>query len=227
MQRSQLFAIWSAKPARDISWRTTGRPFAHARDMSHLYDAFLRYTVMPFFPVQSPRSHFFWNPMPHRSGLAYAVVVVIGFRDVVSQLSPSQRHSADDRRDDRLRNRALAFHLSGFGAPLRCCLPRVSRRRVDYSCGESVGHRSHGPFMRCLAISALSSVWAVIGSWKRPFSYDMDCGEMDRTKPSGEHAARGRRGHERGGRGAVSAPAYLHDRMLLRGHLSSLLDPSR
>jgi hypothetical protein len=63
------FAVWSAKPARDISWRTTGRPFADATDLSHLYDSFLRYTVLPFFPVKSPRSHFFWNPGFHRSGV--------------------------------------------------------------------------------------------------------------------------------------------------------------
>src|SRR6201996_2393639 len=71
------FAVWSAKPAKDISWRTTGRPFADAKDMSHLYEAFLRYTVLPFLPIKSPRSHFFWNPWIHGNLLRYSIPMLL------------------------------------------------------------------------------------------------------------------------------------------------------
>src|ERR1700761_6027557 len=61
-----LLAVWSARPAQDISWRTTGRPFKDAKSISHLYGAFLNYVILPFFPVKSPRSDFFWNPSLYR-----------------------------------------------------------------------------------------------------------------------------------------------------------------
>src|ERR1700742_359138 len=71
------FAVWSAMPAKDISWRTTGRPFKDAKDISHLYEAFLRYPVLPFLPVKSPRSHFFWNPSLHRDLTAYTLPMLL------------------------------------------------------------------------------------------------------------------------------------------------------
>ena len=45
--------------------------------MSHLYDAFLNYTILPFLPVKSPRSHFFWDPDLHLGNLVYTVPMLI------------------------------------------------------------------------------------------------------------------------------------------------------
>src|ERR1700744_3588862 len=71
------FAVWSAMPAKDISWRTTGRPFKDAKDISHLYQAFLRYTVLPFRQVNSPHSHFFWNPDVHGALLRFTFPMLV------------------------------------------------------------------------------------------------------------------------------------------------------
>src|SRR5215469_15198847 len=71
------FAVWSSKPASDISWRTTGRPFADAGNLSHLYEAFLKYTVVPFLPVRSPRSHLFWNPAFQRGDAVYTLPMLV------------------------------------------------------------------------------------------------------------------------------------------------------
>ncbi len=165
------FAMWSAKPAKDISWRTTGKPFAHATDMSYLYKAFLRYTVMPFFPVQSPRSHFFWNPSPHRAGLAYAVVVVAVF--AMLYLS--------------FRNRSGLLLMIGVtivcGTALAHFIYLGSERHfgvvfLAFLAGVWIIRAESPPesltwaVYALLGISALSSVWAVIGSWQRPFSND-------------------------------------------------------
>src|SRR5215472_13054343 len=72
-----LFAIWSAKPAADVSWRTTGRPFKDAKNLSHLYSALQNYTILPFLQVKSPRSHFFWNPSLHFGSLSYTIPTLI------------------------------------------------------------------------------------------------------------------------------------------------------
>ncbi len=85
-----LFAVWSAKPAADVSWRTTGRPFKDAKSLSHLYDAFLNYTILPFFPVKSPRSHFFWNPVLHYGSLTYTVLMLIHSRRAEHRLLAPQ-----------------------------------------------------------------------------------------------------------------------------------------
>ena len=165
------FAVWSAKPASDISWRTTGKPFAHATDMSHLYDAFLRYTVMPFFPVQSPRSHLFWNPTPHRAGLAYAGVVVVVL--AMLYLSFRYRHGlllmigVTIVAGTALSHFIYAGSERHYGVVFLAFLAGAWIVRA-----ESLSEHLAWPIYTLLAISALSSVWAVVGSWERPFSCD-------------------------------------------------------
>ena len=170
-----LVAIWSAKPAPDISWRTTGRPFKDAKDPSHLYEAFLRYTVYPFIPVKSPRSHFFWNPGPHGTGflngLLYAVPLVAilwllysafrGRRNILLMLGVTVvagtmlGHLIYPGSERHFGMVFLAF-LAGAWI-LRAGAPSELLPRSAYV---------------LLAVSSLASIWALIGSWKRPFSYD-------------------------------------------------------
>jgi hypothetical protein len=166
-----LFAIWTAKPAADVSWRTTGKPFAFVKDMGYLYEAFLHYTVLPFLPVKSPRSNFFWNPMLHRGSVAYSVPMLI----VLGMICFSFR-----------RHRSLLLMI-GFtivsGTALGYLIYPGSERHfgvvflVFLAAAWIVRAEAPAvllpiPVYILLTLSALSSVWAVIGSWKRPFSYN-------------------------------------------------------
>ncbi len=171
-----LFAIWSARPAKDISWRTTGRPFKDAKDLSHLYEAFLNYTILPFLPVKSPRSHFFWNPSLHRDLVQYTVPMLIfvlmlywpfrGRWNLLLMISAT----------------ILAGTLFGhliypgserhFGVVFLAFLAAAWIVR-----GENLTALWPWPIYVLLGLSALSSVWAVIGSWKRPFSYNKAAAE--------------------------------------------------
>jgi len=165
------FAIWTAKPAKDVSWRTTGRPFKDARSLSHLYNAFLRYTVLPFLPVKSPRSHFFWNPDIHGELLRFTfpMLIILGllwwiFRGRWNLLL-------------LLASTIVAGTLLGhliypgserhFGIVFLAFLAGLWIMRA-----ESPTPLLPWPAYALLAISAASSIWALIGSWKHPFSYD-------------------------------------------------------
>ena len=171
-----LFAVWSARPAADISWRTTGRPFKDAKSMSHLYDAFLNYTILPFFAVKSPRSHFFWNPELHLSSLAYTAPMLI----LLGMVYLSFR---------KRKNLLLLIGLTILaGTAFRHLIyPGYERHFGVVFLGFLAAAwmvRAEEPSALLpisvyilLAISALSGVWATIGSWKRPFSYNKAAAE--------------------------------------------------
>jgi hypothetical protein len=73
------FAIWSAKPTADISWRTTGRLFSFASSNTHLLAAANNYIVMPYMPARPFHQGFFWNPEAelHVNALSLAMVLVL------------------------------------------------------------------------------------------------------------------------------------------------------
>ncbi len=169
------FAIWSAKPAKDISWRTTGRPLKDAKNIGHLYNAFLRYTILPFFPVQSPRSHFFWNPNIHRSPAIYTFVSLIVLAMV---------YFAFRRRTSLLL--LIGVAIAGGTALEHLVYPGSERHFglvfLAFVAGVWILRASDASPLAwtiyvLLGISALSSVWAVIGSWKHPFSNDKRAAE--------------------------------------------------
>ena len=166
-----LFAIWTAKPAADVSWRTTGKPFAFVKDMNYLYETFLHYSVLSFLPVKSPRSNFFWNPMLHRGSVAYSIPMLIvlgaiyfsfrGHRGLLLMIAFTI-----------LAGTALGYLIypgseRHFGVVFLVFLAAAWIVRA-----EDPAILLPIPIYILLAISALSSVWAVIGSWKRPFSYN-------------------------------------------------------
>lgn len=164
-----LLAVWSARPAPDVSWRTTGRPFVYAANLSHLYGTFLRYTSEAFFSVKSPRSGYFWNPQLGSGGPAYSVLMLI----VLAALYLSLRRHRNLILlvavaiiggtafghliyQGSIRHYGITF-LAFFAALwiLRVLTPAKLFPAAAY-------------FL--LALSALSGVWAVIASWRHPFS---------------------------------------------------------
>jgi len=166
-----LFAVWSAKPAADVSWRTTGRPFKDAKSWSHLYKALQNYTILPFFSVQSPHSHFFWNPDLHLSRLAYTapmllilgmiyfsfrgrtnLLLMIGFMILAGTAFGHLIYAGYERHFGAVFLTFLAAAWIVRAAAPAALLP--------------------APVYILLVVSALSGVWATIGSWMHPFSYD-------------------------------------------------------
>ncbi len=171
-----LFAVWSARPAPDISWRTTGRPFKDVKDLSHLYEALLRYTVFPFFPVQSPRSHFFWNPLLHYGVRTYTIlmlvilgVLCVGFwrrKNLLMLIGVTILAGT------AFGHLVYAGSERQFGIVFLAFLAAAWIVRA-----EDTSVLLPIPVYVLLVISALSGVWATIGSWERPFSYDKAAGE--------------------------------------------------
>lgn len=170
-----LLAVWSARPAPDISWRTTGRPFKDAKSLSHLYDAFLYYVILPFVPVKSPRSHFFWNPDLRIDGghayiFAYTIITLILLGMMYISFR-SRRNlllliGSTILAGTAFRHLIYPGYERHFGIVFLAFLAAVWIVRA-----ESPSALLPIPVYVLLAISALSSVWAVIGSWKHPFSY--------------------------------------------------------
>ena len=166
-----VLAVWSAMPSADISWRTTGKPFKDAKDLSHLYGAFLNYMILPFVPVKSPRSHFFWNPTLHLNVYVYTIPMLIviwllfsAFRGECSVLL-------------MLAMTVLAGTMLGhfiypgserhFGIVFLAFLAGAWVQRA-----RAPSKLLPRPVYVLLAVSSLASVLALIGSWYRPFSYD-------------------------------------------------------
>ena len=171
-----LLAVWSAKPAKDVSWRTTGRPFKDAKSMSHLYDALQHYVILPFFPAKSPRSHFFWNPDLHLSSLAYTLpmLVILGlvywsFRRRTALLLMIGVAIVEGT---LFRHLIYPGYERHFGIVFLAYLAATWIVRA-----EDPSSLLPLPVYFFLAVSALSGVWATIGSWKHPFSYDKAAGE--------------------------------------------------
>jgi len=165
------FAVWSAKPAKDISWRTTGRPFAEAKNMTHLYESLLRYTVLPFLPVKSPRSDFFWNPWIHGNLVRYSIPMVIFL--ALLYWSFRGRWNLLLMLGATIVAGTLFAHLIYAGSERHFGIVFLVFIAAAWILrAESPSTLLPWPVYALLAISAASTIWVVIASWKHPFSYD-------------------------------------------------------
>jgi hypothetical protein len=165
------FAVWSAKPAKDVSWRTTGKPFENAKDMSHLALAFLRETILPFFPVKTPRSHFFWNPELHANPWWYAplMLVVLG----LLYWTFRRRWNLLLLLGSAIVGGTLLGHLVYLGSERHMGLTFMAFVGAIWILRASQPEQLlPWPVYVLLALSALSSLWVVVESWQRPFSYN-------------------------------------------------------
>jgi hypothetical protein len=165
------FAVWSAKPAKDISWRTTGRPFKNAGDMPHLALAFLRETLLPFFPAKSPRSHFFWNPELHASMWWYVLPMIVVL--CLLYWSFRRRWNLVLLVGSSIVGGTLLGHLIYLGSERQMGLTFLAFVGASWILRAAEPARLlPWPVYFLLAISAISSVWTVMESWQRPFSYN-------------------------------------------------------
>jgi hypothetical protein len=170
------FAVWSAKPAKDISWRTTGRPFKDAKDISHLYQAFLRYTVLPFRQVNSPRGHFFWNPDVHGALLRFTfpmlVILALLYWAFRGRWNLLLMLAATIVAGTLLGHLIYPGSERHFGVVFLAFVAAAWIVRA-----EDPTALLSWPVYLLLGISAASSIWAVRGQWVRPFSNDKAAAE--------------------------------------------------
>jgi hypothetical protein len=170
------FAVWSAMPAKDISWRTTGRPFKDAKDISHLYSAFLRYTVLPFQQVKSPRSHFFWNPDVHGALLRFTfpmlVILALLYWAFRGRWNLLLMLAATIVAGTLLGHLIYPGSERHFGIVFLAFVAAAWIVRA-----EDPAALLSWPIYLLLGISAASSIWALRGQWLRPFSYDKAAAE--------------------------------------------------
>lgn len=139
--------------------------------MSHLYEAFLRYTVLPFLPVKSPRSHFFWNPWLHGGLARYSIPMLVflamifwAFRGRWNLLLMIGAAIVAGTAFSHLIYPGSERH---FGIVFLTFVAAAWIVRA-----ESPGTLLPWTAYVLLGLSAASSVWALMGSWERPFSYD-------------------------------------------------------
>ncbi|HEX4154191.1 MAG TPA: hypothetical protein VHY48_01135 [Acidobacteriaceae bacterium] len=164
-----LFAVWSARPAPDVSWRTTGRPLVYAHSFSHLYGAFLRYTSEAFFSVKSPRSGYFWNPQLGSGGPAYSILMLV----VLAALYLSLR---------RHRNLILLVAVTivaGTAFSHLVYLGSIRHYGITFLAfltalwilrGAMPSKLFPAAAYLLLALSVVSGAWAAIAAWRHPFS---------------------------------------------------------
>jgi hypothetical protein len=139
--------------------------------MSHLALAFMREAILPFFPVKSPRSHFFWNPELHAKLWSYTPVMIV----VLCFLywSFRRRWNLLLLLGSAIAGGTLLGHLVYQGSERQMGLTFLAFVGASWILRAAEPARLlPWPIYVLLAISALSSFWAVMESWQRPFSYN-------------------------------------------------------
>jgi hypothetical protein len=170
------FAVWTAAPAKDISWRTTGRPFNEAKDMPHLAMAFMREIILPFFSVKSPRSHFFWNPELHARLWWYTLPMIVVL--CLLYWAFRSRWNLMILLGSTIIAGTLLGHLVYLGSERHMGLTFLAFVGACWILRAATPAKLlPWPVYVLLAISAASSVWAVVESWQRPFSYNAAAAE--------------------------------------------------
>lgn len=163
------FAVWSARPAHDVSWRTTGKVFAHAREISHLYEAFLRYTILAFYSVQSPRSGYFWDPGVNPRGPEFAILCIAVLALLYLALRPHRNLILLVAAAIVLGT--LFGHLVYMGSVRHdgiVFLAFLAALWILRSARASANLPAAAYVL--LAVGVLSGVWAAVGQWRHPFS---------------------------------------------------------
>jgi hypothetical protein len=161
------FGLWSMRPYKSVSVRTTGRIFQFARDPHHLVTITARYIVGPFWPIRwSWHDGYFWNYIFWARPYAYLFIPVvlglywISFRKQWNLLANVAITVVC----------AIAFgHLiyegsvRHFGVTFLAFIAslwilRAQQRRLPMAAYLLLG------------ISALTGIWTNVLEWRRPFS---------------------------------------------------------
>ncbi len=166
---ASLFAmsILSLLPAKDIGMRTTGRFFAEAGSRSHILEALIDYTVLPYFPTFTGIKGHYWGAVAGPGWRYYQVGIflVLGIYWLVLR-----RHRSLLALVGTTWLLAVVFAdlfylgmTRHFGVTFLAFLAALWLLR---SAGESLPWVVYG----LLLLSAAGGIEAGIAAWHRPFS---------------------------------------------------------
>ncbi len=160
-------SILSLLPAKDIGMRTTGRLFAGAGSLSHIQEALIDYTVLPYFPTFTGIWGHYWGALAGPGWRYYqvGVFVVLGIYWFVLR-----RHRNLLTLVGTASLLAIVFAdciylgtTRHFGITFVAFIAALWLLR---STGESLPWVVHG----LLLLSAAGGIDAGISSWRHPFS---------------------------------------------------------
>ncbi len=160
-------AIASAHLSADISWRTTARPFDFARDPGHLLQAAIRYVVLPWLPVRSMFSGYFWNPAAPTHHLFFAVLLLLvvaayfflfrGSRNLLALMAAAIIMAV------AFGHLIYAGWMRHYGVTFLAFLACLWILRAR-------DHRLPRLAIALLILNSLAGLTAAFGQWRRPFS---------------------------------------------------------
>ena len=221
------FSVWSLKPTSDVSWRTTGHPFAFAGSLTHLFDKAVTYTVLAFFPVQFRLHewHYWWNAdFKHHRNL-----YLLPFPFILAALYLCFRKRP---------NLMIATGVTLFGAIAYGHLiydfgstRHFGMTFVVFLCSlwllRTQTARLPAAAIVLLGISATAGVVARVGEWRNPFSNAEATATWIQQHHLQNQPLVGYKDTSNGpGRGTAGTP-NLHARMLVHGYLPPVRQPPR
>ena len=162
-----LASYVTLRPAKDISWVTTGKVGASMRDMHRLLVSILSNLGLPWFPFSLHFPHKFWNPnvLLHPAvfeviSVLVLVALVVIFRERVSLLAVV---AASVLGSILFAHLVYLGYMRHFGLVFVAFLLAYWLKRLDDPRVSRIA-------LTLLAINALGGIEAIAGSWFHPFS---------------------------------------------------------
>jgi hypothetical protein len=156
-------------PAKDISWRTTGRAFEHLHDKSHLLHAVLSYLSLPWFPIHRYFPRNFWDAQAQAHPSVYLALlpVTVGVMVWVFRKRPRMllMLGAIAIVGTAFTHLVYLGSLRHFGIMFIAFLFGIWILRYRHEFVSKIAYV-------LLALSALSGAAAACGQWLHPFADD-------------------------------------------------------
>ncbi len=162
------FAVWSALPAKDISWPGTEHPLAHLWDGGHLLLSAIDFTGMPFLPVALGRyAPSFWNPVAGQHPLLYLASLPLMLSALVFIFRSHRRLSVVVGLV--VASSAAFGHLIFLGAMRHWGIVFLGFLSALWLLRHE-GKPLPKVALLLLGLSAASGVYTAYAQWRRPFS---------------------------------------------------------
>jgi hypothetical protein len=159
-------SVASSTPAKTVSWRTTGKPFADWNDAKHLWRALRTWIVLPWFPEHIFFPRMFWDMRVVRLHSFLLPIVLVLFWYAF-------------RKQPRLLWMMILLSVAGTAFFDLIYLGSVRHSGIMYLAvmaaiwflryrGEMVAPAAYG----LLVLGAIGGLETAYGQWARPFSDD-------------------------------------------------------
>ena len=162
-----LASYFTLRPAKDISWVTTGRVGASMKDMHRLLVSVLSNLGLPWFPFSLHFPHKFWNPnvLLHPAVFEIISLLVVAALLAVFRKTPSLLVlvATSVLGSTLFAHLVYLGYMRHFGLVFVAFLLAYWLQRLNDSRISRIA-------LALLAINALGGVEAIAGSWLHPFS---------------------------------------------------------